>query len=57
VSDKRGVLEVVLLQESFDVFGKSGVVVCLIVRRVTVVARVDGIDGAAEDAREGTAWY
>jgi hypothetical protein len=54
VPDERGVLEVVLREEGFDVFGEGRVVVRLVVRRVAVVARVDGVDGAAEEARKGT---
>jgi hypothetical protein len=54
VPDERGVLEVVFREEGFDVFGEGRVVVRLVVRRFAVVARVDGVDGAAEDARKGT---
>lgn len=54
MTDKGGVLEVVLLEERFDIFGEGGVVVRLVMGRVAVVPRVNGVDGAGELARKDT---
>ena len=43
-----------LLEKGFYVFGEGGVVVDFVVGRFAVVARVDCVDGAFEDARKGT---
>jgi hypothetical protein len=50
VSDQSRVFQVVLLQEGFDVVGDRVVSVYFVMRRVAVVAGVDGIDGAVESA-------
>lgn len=42
------------MQEGFDVFGESDIVVEFIVRRLAVVARVNRVDGALERASEDT---
>lgn len=39
-----------LFEEGFDVLGKRGVVVDIVVGGVAVVSRVDGVDGSFEDA-------
>lgn len=52
--DKGGILEVVLLEEGFDIFGESDVVVCLVVGRIAVVSCINCVDGAGEFARKDT---
>lgn len=42
------------MQEGFNVFGQSNVVVDFIVRGLAVVARVNRVDGALERASEDT---
>ena len=50
---KCRILQLVLLEEGFYVFGEGGVVVDLIVGGFAVVSRVDGVYGTLEDACEG----
>jgi hypothetical protein len=54
VSYERRILQLVLLEEGFYVFGECGVVVDLIVRGFAVVSCIDGIYGPLEDARKCT---
>ena len=53
VADQGGVAELVGLDEGTDIRGKSEVVVGLVVRRITVVAEIDVVDGTGEDAGKG----
>lgn len=52
--DQRGVGKVVLVEEGFDVVGERGVVMDFFVGGFAVVACVDCVDGAGEDACKGT---
>ena len=54
MSYERRILQLVLLEERFYVFGERGVVVDLIVRGFAVVSCIDGIYGPLEDARKCT---
>ena len=54
MSYERRILQLVLLEEGFYVFGECGVVVNLIVRGFAVVSCIDGIYGPLEDARKCT---
>jgi hypothetical protein len=53
VSDERCVFEVVFLEEGLYILGKCGVGMCLIVGRFSMVAEVEGVNGAGEGAGKG----
>lgn len=54
MADERGIFQVVLLEESFYIFGKGYIVMGLIVWRVAVISCVNGIYGTGELARKDT---
>jgi CO dehydrogenase/acetyl-CoA synthase alpha subunit len=54
VSDQCRVLQVVFCEERLDVVGEGGISVCLVMRRFTVIACIEGIYGTAESARKCT---
>jgi hypothetical protein len=54
VADEGCLLEIVLLEEGFDIVGDGSIVVDFVVRGVAVVPRVNGVDWAIESACECT---
>ena len=55
VSDQCRILQAVFFEECLDIVGECGIGVCLVMRRVTVIACIEGIYGTAESARKCTA--
>jgi hypothetical protein len=57
VSNERRILQLVLFEKGFYIFGERSVRVYTVMWRVAVISGVDCVDGSFEDARKCTNKY